>query len=125
MISYIFRKLGYGIVVLFLVVLTISSIIFLSPVDPAELTQGQRTDTQTIEAVQKEFGLDQPLYIQLAMYLRDVSPIDILKNDETTQAKHSFIPIIPLGSGNYFSLKKPYLRTVSYTHLTLPTICSV
>ena len=111
MISYIFRKLGYGIVVLFLVVLTISSIIFLSPVDPAELTQGQRTDSQTIEAVQKEFGLDQPLYVQLGMYLRDVSPIDILKNDELTKAKHSFLPVIPVGNGNYFSLKKPYLRT--------------
>ncbi len=111
MISYIFRKLGYGIVVLFLVVLTISSIIFLSPVDPAELTQGQRTDTQTIEAVQKEFGLDQPLYVQLGMYLRDVAPIDILKNDEATNAKHSFVPIIPVGGDRYFSIKKPYLRT--------------
>ena len=48
MLSYIFRKSLYGIVVLFLVVLTISSIIYLSPVDPAALTQGQRTDTQTI-----------------------------------------------------------------------------
>ena len=40
----------YGIIVLLLVVLTISAIIYLSPVDPAQLTQGQRTDAQTIEA---------------------------------------------------------------------------
>lgn len=111
MIKYILRKSAYGIVVLFLVVLTISSIIYLSPVDPATLTQGQRTDTQTIENLQKEYGLDQPLYVQLGQYLRDVSPIDILKKDETTAAKYSFLPILPVGGGDYFSIKKPYLRT--------------
>jgi peptide/nickel transport system permease protein len=68
MLRYILRKLAYGIVVLLLVVLTISSIIYLSPVDPATLTQGQRTDTQTVEAVQKQYGLDQPLHVQLGRY---------------------------------------------------------
>ena len=111
MIRYILRKSVYGIVVLLLVVLTISSIIYLSPVDPAQLTQGQRTDAKTIEAVQKEFGLDQPLHVQLGMYLRDLSPFDILKNNTFTNEKYSFVPLIPLGGEKYFSLKKPYLRT--------------
>ncbi|MEM6966116.1 MAG: ABC transporter permease [Bacteroidota bacterium] len=111
MINYILRKSLYGIVVLFLVVLTISAIIYLSPVDPAQLTQGQRTDTQTIEAVQKEFGLDQPLWVQLGMYLRDISPLDVLYNNKNTKDKYVFLPLIPLGEGRYFSIKKPYLRT--------------
>jgi peptide/nickel transport system permease protein len=111
MLSYILRKSIYGIVVLFLVVLIISSIIYLSPVDPAALTQGQRTDTQTIEAVQKEYGLDQPLHVQLGRYLRDISPVDILPNNTITKNKYSFIPLIPVGGENYFSIKKPFLRT--------------
>jgi len=111
MIKYILRKSMYGILVLFLVVLTISSIIYLSPVDPTQLTQGQRTDAQTIENLQKEFGLDQPLHVQLGLYIKDISPIDFLKNNEETKEKYSFIPLIPVGGGNYFSIKKPYLRT--------------
>jgi len=105
MLRYILRKLAYGIVVLLLVVLTISSIIYLSPVDPATLTQGQRTDTQTVEAVQKQYGLDQPLHVQLGRYLRDISPIDILNSNTFTNEKYSFIPLIPVGNEKYFSLK--------------------
>ena len=110
MLRYILRKLAYGIVVLLLVVLTISSIIYLSPVDPATLTQGQRTDTKTVEAVQKQYGLDQALHVQLGRYLRDISPIDILNSNTFTNEKYSFIPLIPVGNEKYFSLKLPFLR---------------
>ncbi len=43
--------------------------------DPARLTQGQRTDMQSIELVRKELGLDKPWYIKLQMYLNDLSVI--------------------------------------------------
>ncbi len=109
MINFIIRRIGYGIVVLFLVVVIISSIIFLAPVDPAQLTFGQRADVETMEAKKADLGLDQPLYVQLGMYLRDVSPIAILKNDPVSLKKYSYIQLIPLGQ-RMLVLKWPYLR---------------
>ncbi|MCB0574599.1 MAG: hypothetical protein KDC61_08530, partial [Saprospiraceae bacterium] len=72
MAIYILRRLGYGLLVMLLVVTTISGIIFLAPVDPAQLTFGQRSDVSTVEAKTAELGLDQPLYMQLLHYLKDI-----------------------------------------------------
>ena len=109
MINFIIRRIGYGIVVLILVVLIISSIIFLAPVDPAQLTFGQRADIETMEAKKADLGLDQPLYVQLGMYLRDVSPIAMLKNTPENLSKYSYVKLIPLGQ-KVLVLKWPYLR---------------
>jgi peptide/nickel transport system permease protein len=105
MLSYIIRKLAYGILVLILVVITISSVIYLAPVDPARLTFGQRSDTASLEAKRKELGLDQSLFTQLVAYLSDLSPISIIKDKE----KYSAISLIPLGE-RALVLKWPYLR---------------
>ncbi|MCC7505312.1 MAG: hypothetical protein IT259_08430, partial [Saprospiraceae bacterium] len=77
MIALIFRRLAYGLLVMLLVVVTIAGIIFLSPVDPARLTFGQRSDISTVKAKTTELGLDQPLYVQLGRYLSDLSPVSI------------------------------------------------
>jgi peptide/nickel transport system permease protein len=109
MVKYIFRKLMYGFLVLILVVVLVSSIIFLSPVDPTRLTFGQRSDTATMKAKQAELGLDQPLYIQLGKYLNDVSPISVFTDNPQSQTKYNYLKIMPLGS-QVLVLKVPYLR---------------
>ncbi len=67
MLQFIIKRLAYGILVVVLVTLIISSIIYLAPVDPARLTFGQRSDTESVVAKQKELGLDQPLSTQLLL----------------------------------------------------------
>ncbi len=109
MLKYIIRRLAYGVLVLIAVVVIISSIIFLAPVDPAQLTFGQRTDVEAIESKQKELGLDQPLYIQLGMYLQDISPIAVIEDTKANQLKYSYLKLIPLGSSALVA-KAPYLR---------------
>ena len=96
-------------VVLVLVVLIISSIIFLAPVDPAQLTFGQRADIETVEAKKAALGLDQPLYVQLGMYLRDVSPIAILNSNPDNLKKYNYFKLLPLGQ-KVLVVKWPYLR---------------
>jgi peptide/nickel transport system permease protein len=110
MLQYLLRKTAYGLLVLVLVVVTISSIIYLSPVDPTRLTFGQRADVATVAAKKAELGLDRPLYVQLAFYLRDLSPIDILNMTEERTKKYSFARFFPLGSENWLVFKYPYLR---------------
>lgn len=99
----------YGVGVLGLVVLLISSIIYLAPVDPASLTFGQRSDVESIEAKQKELGLNEPLTTQLLWYLRDVSPIAIVENTPYHQVKYNYQTLIPLGETALVA-KMPYLR---------------
>ena len=81
MISFILNRLAYGTLVIVLVVIIISSIIYLAPVDPTRLSFGQRSDLETVEAKKKQFGLDKPLSTQLRYYLRDISPIAIVPQE--------------------------------------------
>jgi len=109
MIYYILRRLAYGIVVLTLVIVIISSIIYLAPVDPERLTFGQQYNPETLELKRKELGLDKALYVQMLYYLRDISPLAILQNSPEVLEKYSFIKILTFGEKT-FVLKRPYFR---------------
>lgn len=47
------------------------------PGDPAQMTMGQRSDLATLEAVNKELGLDLPRHEQLLKYINQVSPLSL------------------------------------------------
>lgn len=110
MLSYILRRLAYSLLVMVLVVCTITGIIFLAPVDPAQLTFGQRSDVSTVKAKTAELGLDQPLYVQLFRYLGDLSPISILELNPENQRKYTFVSLFKTADNEALVLKKPYLR---------------
>ena len=107
---YILRRLAYGILVMILVVAAITGIIFLAPVDPAQLTFGQRSDVSTVKAKSAELGLDQPLIVQLGKYLADLSPISVLAQSPENQRKYQPKKLMNLSEGNALVLKFPYLR---------------
>lgn len=109
MIKFFFKKIAYGIFVLMLVALTISSIIYLAPVDPARLTFGQRADSATVKAKKAELGLDQSLPIQLGKYLNDLSPIALYGDFLESQQKYKYIKMISF-QGKVLVFKAPYLR---------------
>ncbi|MBK8196057.1 MAG: ABC transporter permease [Lewinellaceae bacterium] len=110
MVAYILRRLAYGLLVMALVVVAISSIIFLAPVDPAQLTFGQRSDVATVQAKTAELGLDQPLYVQLGHYLADVSPVSLLPATAEIRRKYRFVPLFHISEHTDLVLKLPYLR---------------
>jgi peptide/nickel transport system permease protein len=109
MFKYLLRRLFYGGIVLVFVITLISSIIYLAPVDPASLTFGQRSDVESVEAKRAALGLNQPLYIQMLWYLRDISPISI--HDDTAENQHLYHYSTIIDFGNrVLVLKSPYLR---------------
>jgi peptide/nickel transport system permease protein len=110
MTQFILRRLAYGLLVLVLVIATITGIIFLAPVDPAQLTFGQRADVSTVKAKTAELGLDQPLYVQLGKYLADISPLSVHVQTPVNQQKYHFKALFSLGEGRVLALKMPYLR---------------
>lgn len=107
-IKLIITKSLQGIIILVSVVILISSIIYLAPVDPARLTFGQRSDNLSVLKKQQELGLDQSLAKQMLSYLSDISPIVISKNLSTSQNELVKVKI-PLGITNAY-FKQIYLR---------------
>jgi ABC-type dipeptide/oligopeptide/nickel transport system permease component len=79
------------------------------PGDPARLTMGQRTDSKTLDAVNKELGLDKPKMVQLFLYLNDVSPVSLIHNTIENHKKYGGFTVFNLGNKSLI-IKFPYLR---------------
>ncbi len=47
------------------------------PGDPARMMLGQRADISSVEAIQRELGLDRPVMVQYLCYLNDLSPVSV------------------------------------------------
>jgi peptide/nickel transport system permease protein len=110
MFNYFLRKLGYGLLVMFGITTILFLLFAILPGDAARMTQGQRTDVASLEAVRKEFGLDQPKHIQFVKYLNDLSPISIHENDSVNQKKYEYLKLFNISSSNVLVFKSPYLR---------------
>nr|MBC7612031.1 ABC transporter permease [Pseudopedobacter sp.] len=110
MIKYILQKLLYGVAVLAGVVVVIFFLFNILPADPARMTQGQRSDVQSLEAVRKEFGLDKPVSVQFLYYIDDLSPIAIHGADSASQAKYHYQKLFKINQTQALVLKFPYLR---------------
>lgn len=110
MIRYILRKILYGFAVMLGVVCVVFFLFNILPADPARMTQGQRADVQSLEAVRKEFGLDKPIPVQFAYYLNDLSPIGFHKNTASEQQKYRYVKLFNLSKNRVLAIKWPYLR---------------
>src|SRR3978361_867463 len=113
MINYLTRKLFYGLAVLLGIVVVVFFLFNILPVDPARMTQGQRADVQSLQAVRKEFGLDKPVPVQFAYYLNDLSPIGIHARNAEEQQRYHYISLIPFSKYQAITLSRPS-RSRSY-----------
>ncbi len=106
MLSYIIRRLIYGLLVLLGVEILVF-FLFQGFGDPARLVLGQTGDTATINNIRKELYLDQPKWKQFIFYINDVSPVSVhtKKDIENKNLKGIFI-----GGKTKLVLKVPYLR---------------
>ena len=104
-----FKKTGYALLVLWGIITLVFLLFNVLPDDPARLTLGQRSDLASIENVRKELNLDKPVSTRYILYLKDLLPISIEKNDAQTQEKYTYLKLLPLSSEKVLVLKKPYL----------------
>jgi peptide/nickel transport system permease protein len=110
MIRYILRKLLYGLAVMLGIVVVVFFLFNILPVDPARMTQGQRADVQSLQAVRKEFGLDKSIPVQFAYYLNDLSPLGIHANTTEEQMRYNYVGLFAVSKDKVLALKWPYLR---------------
>src|ERR1700722_11289230 len=110
MATYLLRKLVYGLAVMLGVVVVVFFLFNILPVDPARMTQGQRADVQSLQAIRKEFGLDKPVPVQFMYYLNDLSPIGIHLNNAEERLRYHYVELFRVSSTKVVALKWPYLR---------------
>lgn len=110
MVGYLLRKIGYGLAVMLGIVVVVFFLFNILPVDPARMTQGQRADVQSLQAVRKEFGLDKPVPVQFAYYINDLSPIGFHERSPEEQQRYHYATLIPISKERVIALKWPYLR---------------
>jgi peptide/nickel transport system permease protein len=69
--KYALRRILQMIPALFLVSVAVFSIIHLIPGDPAKIIAGPNATDQQLDALTRQFGLDQPLWVQYVTWLRN------------------------------------------------------
>ena len=106
MLSFVTKKLLYGLLVLVGVVILVF-FLFQGFGDPSRLIMGQTGDAATQANIRKELYLDQPKWKQFFYYVNDVSPISIHSSNDIQEKK---LKGIFIGGDNKLGLKVPYLR---------------
>ena len=116
MLRFILKRLYYGVFVLFGVVTLVFFLFNILPGDPARMMLGQRADISSVEAINRELGRNQPVYVQYLGFLNDLSPVSYHNVSDKgslwypESSKYApFISLISIGNAKVI-LKKPYLR---------------
>jgi peptide/nickel transport system permease protein len=117
MIRFILRRLWYGLLVLTGVVTVIFLLFHALPGDPARMMLGQRADMASVEAINKDLGLDKPLVTQYLNFLNDLSPISFHNTSDPgnywyldSKKYGRVLKLAPVKKTGVIVLKKPYLR---------------
>jgi peptide/nickel transport system permease protein len=76
MAGYILRRLWQMVPTLAGVVLLIFFLFKLFGGDPAEILAGQIASQEQIDAIRRELGLDQPWYVQLGIFVKEIVTFD-------------------------------------------------
>jgi len=116
MFHFILKRFWYGILVLFGVIIVVFFLFNVLPGDPARMMLGQRADSASVEAINKDLGRDKPLSIQFINYLNDLSPLSFHNVRDSRNfwfpdpAKYGkTLTLFSIGSSGLV-LKEPYLR---------------
>jgi peptide/nickel transport system permease protein len=73
MLRYIARRVLWGIGLLFICSAVVFVIFYgLPSADPAALRAGQKANEREVEQIRENLGLDEPIYVQYGIYMRDL-----------------------------------------------------
>jgi len=109
LVNFLIKRIAYGLLVLLGVVVTIFFLFNVLPVNSARLTLGQRADVSSVEAIEKELGLNLPVGQRLLKYIGELSPVWIHEYSEEARDKYDYAVLAKLSSSSALTLKVPYL----------------
>lgn len=109
MSAFIIKRILSGISVLFGVTILIFFLFKLMP-DPARLVMGQRADVASIDAIRKAEYLNEPIHMQFAYYLNDISPVSVYEDTPENLREYRYKKLFAYGENKALVVKAPYLR---------------
>ncbi len=116
MLQFIVRRVYYGVFVLIGVITLVFFLFNILPGDPARMMLGQRADMASVEAINRELGLDAPVHKQYFKFLNDLSPVSFHKTTSGNGMSYAdslkyapYVSMFTIGNTKTI-LKKPYLR---------------
>lgn len=114
LLRYIANKIGYSILVMWGVITAVFFLFTVLPGDPARMMLDQREDSDQLAAVKKKYGFDQPVPVQYAYYLNDLSPVSFhskqLDHYTHLERYEGTYQVLWPGGDVVVVLKWPYLR---------------
>ncbi|MCC7231566.1 MAG: ABC transporter permease [Bacteroidia bacterium] len=116
MVAFLFRRCWNGLLVMAGVIAIVFILFNILPADPARMMLGQRSDSASVVAINRDLGLDRSAGIRLLLYLNDLSPLSI----HSTRSSSAFfldpgkyrhtVSLVNLMQDKVLVLKAPYLR---------------
>lgn len=104
---YILNRLLYGLLVVWGVITVVFFIFHVLPGDP--IASAPRADPEQLEAIKRELGLNEPIFIQYLYYLNDVSVVSVYKSEKGNARNYAYISHFQIDKYD-ITLKKPYLK---------------
>lgn len=100
----LFTKLANGFLVVLGVIVIVFFLFNVLPVNSARMTLGQRADTASVEAIEREFRLNLPWYERLILYINDLSPISL--HNQTNPKSYTYLKTADVKFKSLFSIGK-------------------
>lgn len=77
MTRFILQRIGYAVLVLFVLSVLVFLLFYVAPGDPARLIAGEKATAETLEQVRRNLGLDRPLWEQYWLFLTNLLQGDL------------------------------------------------
>jgi peptide/nickel transport system permease protein len=127
MISFVLRKMGYGLLVLWGVVSLVFFLFNLAPGDPVRNLVGENASEEVVANMRRKFDLDLSVAHRYFLYLNDLSPLAIHSNDVASRVyfnstEYSGFRMGLGGEGRAIYLKTPYLKRSFLTDKSVSSI---
>ena len=113
--AFLIRRLAGAVPVILGITLVTFATLHLFPADPARLLAGPGADDAQIEAIRADLGLDRPLPVQYARYVRDLATGNLGRSIQTGQpVADDLLRRLPA------TLELALVTMVAYVALSLP-----
>lgn len=108
--KYLLRKIGWALFTVAFVVVLNFFLFRILPGDPARAVRDPRLTQQAVEAIRVRFGLDQPLYMQFLLYIRNLLQGELGTSFHTQRPVAQILienlwnTLLLIGAGTFFSI---------------------
>ncbi len=77
MTTFLLRRLGFGVLVLFILSIFVFTLFFVAPGDPARVIAGDKATPELLAQIRTTLGLDQPIHVQYLDFLKRIGQADL------------------------------------------------